>query len=141
MLFRSVSNTVVASLAVGGEGVAVNPNTNRIYVANNGSSNVSVIDGASNTVAATVAVGTSPEGVAVTPNTKRIYVANWGDDTVSVIEDTPAIPVGGIAEAPDVAGSAAGSSSPPYAALAGAAAGVVALAAGGWYARRRWRAG
>ena len=49
--------------------------------------------------------------------------------------------VGGIAEAPDAAGSGDGSSSPPYAALAGAAAGVVALAAGGWYARRRWRAG
>ena len=46
--------------------------------------------------------------------------------------------VGGIAEAPDVAGSASGSSSPPYAALAGAVVGgVVVLAAGGWYARRR----
>ena len=49
-----------------------------------------------------------------------------------------ALAVGGMAEAPDVAGSANGSSSPPYAALAGAAAGVVVLAAGGWYARRRW---
>ena len=51
-----------------------------------------------------------------------------------------ALAVGGMAEAPDVAGSANGSSSPPYAALAGAAAGVVVLAAGGWCARRRWRA-
>jgi hypothetical protein len=49
--------------------------------------------------------------------------------------------IGGIAEAPDTAGSAGGSSSPPYAALAGAAAGVALLAAGGWYARRRWRTG
>ena len=48
-------------------------------------------------------------------------------------------PVGGIAEAPDVA-AAGGSPSLLYAVLAGAA-GVVALAAGGWYARRRRRAG
>ncbi|MGA2286576.1 MAG: hypothetical protein ABSG55_09945 [Dehalococcoidia bacterium] len=52
----------------------------------------------------------------------------------------PVLPVGGVAEPPDVAGSGSGSSSPPYAALAGAAAGVVALlGAGGWYARRRWQ--
>ena len=40
--------------------MAVNPNTNRIYVTNDGSNNVSVIDGASNTVVATVAVGSDP---------------------------------------------------------------------------------
>lgn len=45
--------------------------------------------------------------------------------------------VGGIAEAPDAAGSASGSSSPPYA-IAGAAAAIVVVAAGAWYARRRW---
>ena len=69
--------------------MAVNPSTNRIYVANAGSDSVSVIDGASNTVAATVAVGSNPLGVAVNPNTNRIYVANSRDDTVSVIEDYP----------------------------------------------------
>ncbi len=37
------------------------------YVTNQGSTNVSVIDTASNTVVATVPVGTSPEGVAITP--------------------------------------------------------------------------
>ena len=40
--------------------MAVNPTTNRIYVANYDSNNVSVIDGASNTVVATVAVGSQP---------------------------------------------------------------------------------
>ena len=43
---------------------------------NYSSNNVSVIDGASNTVVATVAVGSCPYGVAVNPNTNRIYVAN-----------------------------------------------------------------
>ena len=40
--------------------MAVNPGTNRIYVTNGGGNNISVIDGASNTVVATVAVGSQP---------------------------------------------------------------------------------
>ncbi|MGD0766168.1 MAG: YncE family protein, partial [Dehalococcoidia bacterium] len=71
--------------------VAVNPSTNRIYVANYNSNNVSVIDGAGNTVVATVAVvagGNGPEGVAVNPNTNRIYVANFNSGNVSVIDGT-----------------------------------------------------
>ena len=74
------SNTVVATVAVGNNpgGVAVNPNTNRIYVANSGSGNVSVIDGASNTVIATVAGMSYPEGVAVNANTNL-----WGPRTRS----------------------------------------------------------
>ena len=57
--------------------VAVNPNTNRIYVANYGNNDVSVIEGASNTVVASIAVGNYPEGVVVNPSTNRIYVTNF----------------------------------------------------------------
>jgi hypothetical protein len=47
----------------------------------------------------------------------------------------PPVPVGGVAELPEVSGS----SGPNYIALAGlAAAALVALSAGAWYARRRW---
>jgi hypothetical protein len=47
----------------------------------------------------------------------------------------PYLPVGGIAELPEVSTSSA----PNYVALAGlAAAALAALAAGGWYARRQW---
>jgi len=57
------------------------------------------------------------------------------------------LPVGGIAEFPDVdalpletSDLSRGSSSPPYAAMAGAlAAAVAAVAASAWYARRRWQ--
>jgi YVTN family beta-propeller protein len=69
----------------GPKGVAVNPTTNRIYVTNYYSHNVSVINGGTNTVVATVPVGSGPYGVAVNPTTNRVYVANnWGN--VSVID-------------------------------------------------------
>jgi YVTN family beta-propeller protein len=71
--------------------VAVNPTTNRIYVTSLGAIDgiVSVIDGTTNTVIATIDVGDGPFGVAVNPATNRIYVANALDDTVSVMADGP----------------------------------------------------
>ena len=66
-------------------GVAVNPSTNTVYVANYGSNSVSVIDGSTNTVTSTVSVGNGPSGVAANPSTNTVYVANGGDDSVSVI--------------------------------------------------------
>jgi len=56
------------------------------YVTNVFSNTVSVIDTASNTVVATVAVGSGPIGVAITPDGARAYVANLFDNTVSVID-------------------------------------------------------
>jgi YVTN family beta-propeller protein len=44
-----------------------------------------VISTATNTVTATVVVGSRPYGVAVTPDGSRVYVANGFSDTVSVI--------------------------------------------------------
>ena len=56
--------------------VAVNPATNKIYIPNDDSNNVIVIDGASNSVIKTVAVGTSPYFLAVNPMTNKVYVTN-----------------------------------------------------------------
>ena len=66
---------VVSSIGVGLDplGVAVNPTTNRVYVANGNSNTVSVIDGATNTLVATVPVQSAPETLAVNPSTNRIY--------------------------------------------------------------------
>jgi YVTN family beta-propeller protein len=66
-------------------GVAVTPSGAYAYVANSGSTNVSVIRTSDNTVVATVTVGTSPYGVAVTPSGAYAYVANTGSANVSVI--------------------------------------------------------
>jgi YVTN family beta-propeller protein len=71
--------------------VAVNPLTNKIYVANDGDSSVTVIDGATNaTTRITVAVGSNPRAIAVNPVTNKIYVAcyKWysTDGSVTVID-------------------------------------------------------
>jgi YVTN family beta-propeller protein len=64
----------------------VNETTNRVYVTNEESDNVSVIDGSNNRVIATVPVGGSPVDVDVNSLTNRIYVANSDSDNVSVID-------------------------------------------------------
>ena len=54
------------------------------YVANAGSGNASVIDTSTNTVVATIALGTTPYGGAV--GSSRAYVANANSGNVSVID-------------------------------------------------------
>ena len=65
---------------------AVNDVTNRIYVVNYGSSDVTVIDGASHRPMATVKVGLWPQQIAVNTKTNTIYVVNTHANTVSVID-------------------------------------------------------
>jgi YVTN family beta-propeller protein len=86
------NNNAITNIGVGNSPVAVvvNPVTNLIYVANSGSNSVSMIDGSSNTVTATV---TSPEmlgpvGLAANPETNQVFVANSGSDYASVISGT-----------------------------------------------------
>ena len=58
------------------------------YIADDGASNVSVIDTANNAIVATISgVGTVPEGVAVNPAGTRVYVTNSvAAGTVAVID-------------------------------------------------------
>jgi len=56
------------------------------YITNAGSNTVSVIDTATNTIRATVSVGSNPNGVAVTPDGTKVYVANSDWDNVSTID-------------------------------------------------------
>ncbi len=65
--------------------ICVSPITNKIYVANTASDNVTVIDGATNT-STTVATGSYPYAICVNPNTNKIYVANNNSDNVTVID-------------------------------------------------------
>lgn len=70
--------------------VAVNPITNKIYVANEGDypgsnhGNVTLIDGATNSITTlTDSNALAPVGVAVNQTTNKIYVANANDSTVT----------------------------------------------------------
>jgi YVTN family beta-propeller protein len=58
----------------------------RAYVTNNVDNTVSVIDMATNTVTATIAVGSNPGEVAVSADGSHAYVTNYGGGTVSVID-------------------------------------------------------
>ncbi len=81
------NQTVTATIPVGQSpiGAAINPLTNKIYVANQASNNVTVIDGATNTTT-TIAAGTGPSAIAVNPVTNRIYVTNQNSNNVTVID-------------------------------------------------------
>ena len=83
------ADTIVGTVAtgVGPTAIAVNSVTNKIYVANFTSGNVTVIDGSNNSTT-TVAVGTSPLAVAVNSVTNKIYVANRDSNNVTVIDGT-----------------------------------------------------
>lgn len=65
--------------------VAVDPVLNKIYVANDGSDDVTVIDGATNSTS-TIPAGTNPFAVTVDPITGKAFVANQGSNTVTAID-------------------------------------------------------
>jgi YVTN family beta-propeller protein len=81
------------------------------YVANQGSSNISVIDTSTNIIRSPpIGVGSGPKDIAFTPDGTKAYVSNGGSDSVTVIDATTrtvvtSITVGsqphGIAIAPD----------------------------------------
>ena len=57
-----VQNTIIKNISVGKKpyDITINPNTSIIYVSNSKSNTISVIDGKTNSVTATVPVGNSP---------------------------------------------------------------------------------
>src|SRR5579863_8731997 len=56
-----------------------------VYVANRASSNVTVVNGANRTVAATVATGTNPVSLGVNTATNMVYAANNGSNNLTAI--------------------------------------------------------
>ena len=73
-------NPVVATITVGPlpAGVAVDPQTRRAFVVNNGNDTIAVLDTASGTLARTVTVGSGPTSLVVDVPDKRIFVTNAG---------------------------------------------------------------
>jgi YVTN family beta-propeller protein len=74
----AISATITATPVSAGSGFA--------YIANSTNNTVSVINVSTNTIAATIPVGSAPWGVAASPDGSRVYVANSGTPgSVSVI--------------------------------------------------------
>ncbi len=88
-MINGATNTVSTTVTVGPNPYALTVNSliNTVYVANQGGTTISVINGATNVVS-NVTVGTGPQSVVVNPATGQVYVPNYGSGTVSVI--TPA---------------------------------------------------
>lgn len=80
-------------------GIAVTPDGSRVYVANDASDNVSVIDTSTNTVIATITAPANSQEIAISPNGLFAYLTNENNATVSIINTsnntiTGTIPVG-----------------------------------------------
>lgn len=65
--------------------IAVDSASGRAYVANAGDGTVSIIDGTSNTVVATVSVGARPYSIAANPRTGMVYVSHTFSDKTTVL--------------------------------------------------------
>lgn len=86
--------TVKDTNAHGPVAIAINPETNKVYVGNTTSGNVTVIDGTTDVISATIPLqfsvpgGAMPSfiGMALNPVTNKIYVTNAGDGSVTVID-------------------------------------------------------
>jgi YVTN family beta-propeller protein len=95
-----IAQTLIDTIPVGNApvSVAANPRTNKVYVVNQCGSGpacdysngtVSVIDGATDLVTATITVGSNPGQVAINQVTNKIYVTDsiqGGNSTVTVID-------------------------------------------------------
>lgn len=57
-----------------------------LYIPNEGSSNVTVADGLSGSVVATIPVGNAPQGVAFSPSRRYVYITNQLSNSMSVID-------------------------------------------------------
>ena len=80
-------------------GIDINPITNKLYVANQFSNTISVIDTDKSKVEANIDVGNSPYDVEINPFSNRIYASNRESNTISVIDgftnkELTKIPVG-----------------------------------------------
>jgi YVTN family beta-propeller protein len=67
-------------------GIAVHPETGRLYVCNEGNHEVWALDAETLALRARVAVGPYPHSCAVGTDRKHLYVSNWGGRSLSVVD-------------------------------------------------------
>ena len=81
---------VVVSRAAGAflAGIAVHPVTGKIYVCNEGTHEIAVVNGDTFAVEAEITVGQHPHSCVFAPNNSHLYVSNWGSRSVSLVDVT-----------------------------------------------------
>ncbi len=100
----AASQTVVTTVSTGSQpaALAIDLTTKKLYVANQSSNTVTVIDEATYSTA-TIPVGSYPTAIAVNPATNKIYVANQYSNNVTVIDgawnSTTVVATGGFPQA------------------------------------------
>jgi YVTN family beta-propeller protein len=92
-VISATTNTIVKTIPVGDQphGVAYNPTSHKVYVANYGGNSVTIIDANTMTTTTTItktAGLNQPAHIAVNPVTNKVYVSNHGNGTVTVIHGT-----------------------------------------------------
>ncbi len=68
-------------------GLAVSPDGQSLYVANNLSNTVTIVDTGLQRATGNIPVGHYPYTPLVSADGRRVYVSNWGDGTVTVIDE------------------------------------------------------
>ncbi|MFD4353687.1 YncE family protein [Nocardia sp. NPDC058518] len=86
---RSVRATVTVGRDPGG--LAVDPTTSTVWVADTEADTVSIIDADSAAVVATIPVGTRPRTVGIDARTRLAYIANYGGSLSVINADTRAV--------------------------------------------------
>ena len=67
------------------QAMAFAPDSRHAYVVNEEDNSVSVLNGRTGAVTATVPVGRSPRAIGMSPDGRLAYVSNGDDNTVSVL--------------------------------------------------------
>jgi len=65
---------------------ALNPTTHTLFVANQGSNNVTAIDTRTNSILATIPVDQAPSAIGVNTSTNQVYVANRDSADITIID-------------------------------------------------------
>jgi YVTN family beta-propeller protein len=73
------------SLGTPPQAIAIDPRSDRIYIANQRTASLTVIDGKTNVPAATVKVGAIPYALEVDASAHLLYVANFSSNDVTVV--------------------------------------------------------
>ncbi|MFC1326233.1 MAG: hypothetical protein G8D85_06220 [gamma proteobacterium symbiont of Ctena orbiculata] len=79
---------MIATIAVGSTpyGVAIAPDSRRVFVTNQHENTLSVIDPEKLEETHRLAIGEFPEGIIAHPDDGRVYIANWFDNELVVLD-------------------------------------------------------